>query len=325
MISFSNRGQAATEFIVAAVFVLVPLFLIVPLVGKYIDIRQALIQQARYEAWEYTVWYGPEEKVMSGTKSEQRAAAKKWRKTREEGIYFHFSDPRKKSSSSLYGTVTPNPLWVDHRGDSLFNIRGVNLEGAQKEGETPDRSPFGSFNIALKVIDTLLSAYGSLVQSLDKDAGKFDAIYTKGFFHTNPSIEVRSIDMILPEMTLAGAKKTPAAEPLRMEARASVISNYWNSGSTDQAIKESKGLVFSGILSPLSNVLNGTFEFVQRGINFAEKILPVDIKLPFFPKFGYVKKDLVPYEHLYKQDGDGDEEEVAELKSKAGLHYYKEK
>ena len=46
-----------TEFVIAATYVLVPLFILIPLLGKYIDIKHATIMAARYEAWEYTVWY----------------------------------------------------------------------------------------------------------------------------------------------------------------------------------------------------------------------------------------------------------------------------
>src|SRR5690606_24618203 len=51
------RGQAMTEFVVSAAFVLVPLFIIIPILGKYVDMKHMAVQAARYEAWEYTVNY----------------------------------------------------------------------------------------------------------------------------------------------------------------------------------------------------------------------------------------------------------------------------
>ncbi|MBN9409116.1 MAG: hypothetical protein J0H69_08205 [Burkholderiales bacterium] len=53
-----QRGQAMTEFVVGAVFFLLPLFLIIPTLGKYADVKNASGQVARYVAWERTVWYG---------------------------------------------------------------------------------------------------------------------------------------------------------------------------------------------------------------------------------------------------------------------------
>jgi hypothetical protein len=46
------------ELIIVAALVLVPLFLAIPLIAKYLDIRSAAVQTARYAAWERTVWYG---------------------------------------------------------------------------------------------------------------------------------------------------------------------------------------------------------------------------------------------------------------------------
>ncbi|MBX3664030.1 MAG: hypothetical protein KF804_16395 [Burkholderiales bacterium] len=51
-------GQALTEFVIGAVLFLIPLFLIIPLLGKYADMKASTIQAARYNAWERTVWYG---------------------------------------------------------------------------------------------------------------------------------------------------------------------------------------------------------------------------------------------------------------------------
>ncbi len=54
----SAGGQALTEFVIGAVLFLIPLFMIIPLLGKYTDIKASTIQAARYNAWERTVWYG---------------------------------------------------------------------------------------------------------------------------------------------------------------------------------------------------------------------------------------------------------------------------
>lgn len=53
-----QRGQAMVELVIVAAFVLVPLFLAIPIIGKYIDVRTAAVEASRYAAWERTVWYG---------------------------------------------------------------------------------------------------------------------------------------------------------------------------------------------------------------------------------------------------------------------------
>ena len=49
-----------TEFLIVAVTVLVPLFLIIPVVAKLIALKQDTELAARYAAWERTVWYQEE-------------------------------------------------------------------------------------------------------------------------------------------------------------------------------------------------------------------------------------------------------------------------
>jgi hypothetical protein len=53
-----QRGQAMTEFVIGSILFLIPMFLIIPMMGKYSDIKAAAAQTARYVAWERTVWYG---------------------------------------------------------------------------------------------------------------------------------------------------------------------------------------------------------------------------------------------------------------------------
>ena len=52
-----EKGQSMSEFVIAASFVLIPLFIIVPTVGKYIDMKQAAVSSARYATWEYSAHY----------------------------------------------------------------------------------------------------------------------------------------------------------------------------------------------------------------------------------------------------------------------------
>lgn len=51
------HGQAMVETLVAAMFFLVPLFLAVAALGKFIDVQHSADMGARYAAWERTVWY----------------------------------------------------------------------------------------------------------------------------------------------------------------------------------------------------------------------------------------------------------------------------
>jgi hypothetical protein len=51
------RGQAMVEFLVAAVLALVPLYMGIIAIGKFLDVQHTTDMAARYAAWERTVWY----------------------------------------------------------------------------------------------------------------------------------------------------------------------------------------------------------------------------------------------------------------------------
>jgi len=50
-----QTGQAMPEFIVFALFVMVPVFLAIPVLGKIADMNQKTVLASRYGAWERTI------------------------------------------------------------------------------------------------------------------------------------------------------------------------------------------------------------------------------------------------------------------------------
>jgi hypothetical protein len=302
-------GQAATEFIIAAAFILVPLLLIVPLLGKYIDIKHAAIEQARFAAWEYTVWAGENETQMTGIDPSKSAGVKKYKKTLEQGLGYFFTDP----TSPQYGTsaVRPeiNPLWQDQRHTPLLTLENVATE--IKEHRTP--VPAGRLGQAAETlfqfVGDAISLFGQLLHLVGVDA-RFDAIYTKGYYTSDVKTSVRSLDQVLPEFP-PDKNGVASAAPLVFKAKAGVLSDNWNAAGSKQAMAESRGLVVTSLLSPISTPIDKIIGKLNRLLG---KIPLLKIKLPAMPEFGYVKDDLIPYEHLK-----GNEKK---LQSKGGLYSY---
>ncbi|WP_457577931.1 hypothetical protein [Desulfomarina sp.] len=307
---FNMQGQAATEFIIASVFLLIPLFLIVPLLGKYIDIKHAAISQARFEAWEYTVWNGPHERVMNDIKRSQSAKTAQYTDTRKKGLLYFFSDPTDPAYGKPSMQFRHNPVWFDHRGDSLFTEPGqIITGGAIAEHKTPDGLK-GILDFIFDLFNDVTTLFGDIMEFVHVDA-KFDAIYTKGYFTSDVTIETRSIDDILPRYSLSDVKTENTPTPLQITAKASVLTNGWNSGSTENATAETRGLVFTAALKPISDSVNG----IISGLNSTLSHIPfLEIQLPSAPDFGYVKDDLVPYEYI--------EGNSKKLKNHEGLYYY---
>lgn len=103
------RGQSTTEFVVLAL-VLVPLFTALPVLGKYLDLAHSTEQAARYVVFEHTVV-----RADGSAKSDALLADEVRRR--------FFSTPAAPiKSGDVAGDFAAhrNPLWHDHRGNSLL-------------------------------------------------------------------------------------------------------------------------------------------------------------------------------------------------------------
>jgi len=109
-----QRGQSSVEFVVLA-FVLVPLIIIVPLLGKYIDLAQTTTIASRYVAFEGTVHHGAAANDVGQWKTNAQLAAEVRRR-------FYSRNDVGVNTNDVVGEFQAdrNPLWVDHRGNHLL-------------------------------------------------------------------------------------------------------------------------------------------------------------------------------------------------------------
>ena len=109
---FTQRGQALTEFIVIA-FALVPLFLIVPLIGKYQDISHATQMASRYVAFDATV--NNDDIAGSHFKTADQLAGEVRRR-----FFSNVDAPIKTNDTAGNFDAHRNPLWTDTTGKPLI-------------------------------------------------------------------------------------------------------------------------------------------------------------------------------------------------------------
>ncbi|MGB3226234.1 MAG: hypothetical protein WBB23_25830 [Desulforhopalus sp.] len=238
--------------------------------------------------------------------------------TRVEGLRYFFTNPNAQTYGKNAAPLKLNPNWKDHRGDSLFVGKGtaigkdgmpIDTESRQREDKTP--GPLGGvFDFVITFLNDVFSLFGDLLHLVGVKA-KFDAMYTNGYFTSDVKLHIRSIDDILPEQSLDKISKHTSTTPLVFETKAAVLTNNWNAGGTDQANQESRGLILTSLLSPISDTVNTVLYGIQKVVD----IFPVrTVELPNMPDFGYVAEDLLPYEHL--------KDNSMQLKEKDGVSYY---
>ena len=196
-----ERGQAMTEFVIAATFVLLPMFVFIPMLGKYIDFKHATIQAARYQAWEYTVWYEDiddrdildnfntghadfvmPEKGIAVTQNESQVRTMSTVGSFPSGP--SDTDPqaiRHITSADAFATYTPRALWDDHRGDSFYDgTLEFDSLATNTDDDTPTITIFGVnvgawLNTIVDIVQVGFDVVAAIINFIDSVAGAFQS------------------------------------------------------------------------------------------------------------------------------------------------------
>jgi len=229
-------GQAMTEMLVACAFVLVPLFLIVPLVGKYIDMKQASVSAARYAAWERTVYFSNNNDQypsgFSGGSNHLRPVKSNdtLRNEIQTRIYGQ-ADSALDANNGLQN-FTGRDLWRDHRGNAL--LKNTNATNDVITGGTIE----GTF---ASVIDTVGSAIQKITSILSLGQGSFDVIKLHGNNEVSTSLAV-NVDTGVSTLN-QDRKPLLNVGALEFKANAQVYSYAWSAGGKEHLAKQVVPLV----------------------------------------------------------------------------------
>lgn len=302
-----------TEFQITAAFILIPLFLIIPLLAKYIDIKHATINAARYQAWEYTAWHNKSDdhKILdnytansvpykspgvTATESRQRIFSKI-----DEGNDALVID---NSNRSGWRVADRNPLWTDHSGNNLY--AGTTTTTLSTGNDTPGFKVFGFdtgkvLNVILKVFNFVFKAFGALLSIIPGNSGaEFSAINTEGYTEASLSVPVQTFPGVI---NVAQGSNT-----VNFQAQAAVLSETWNAGGTSHAYKQVGGAVPTTLLKELQSMpvmgpLWDVISFMAPELTRCKPAFSAAAALGLIPKdgslwFGYVDGDTVHPDRL---------------------------
>jgi hypothetical protein len=265
------------ELIIVASLVLVPLFLAIPLLGKYLDIRSTAVQTARYAAWERTVWYGGDAASSLGWfgVSRQWQANEKnddqirrelgVRQLSETSATDGFSNADRSANDFQNSTKT---IWQDRSGQRLL-ANYSDIQNAVANDQAP-----GTLSLILDPIANFASTLGPFTLEMD---GKYSAKVT---------IKVKDIDM---DHFLAKASTKDFSETNVL------LANGWSANGPDGDDKTSvkqqvKGLVpFSIFTATIAGV--PIMDYIQTAVSV---FLPEASKL----ELGKIEPNNVPPDRL---------------------------
>ena len=219
-----QSGQSLVELVVLAV-VLVPLFLLIPMLGKYVDVRQTSLQAARYAAWERTVWYpqAPPYTYAEG------AAVKSDGQLQEEVRHRLFTNTRAaitaQDGQAGQGGGGSNPLWVGPAGHQLIPYGNV-------AAQTRDNAAPGSMYSAIKTALAVTHIFNHL------------NLNTAGLYRADVHVAVNNLGRIDPFTRLN----------LQYHTYNVILTDAWNAGSPDAVKHTVQQMLPSQVLNnPLAN------------------------------------------------------------------------
>lgn len=214
----SSRGQALAEFITGATLFLIPVFLIIPLLGKYADMKGSVVQAARYNAWERTVWYG---QTASGSGD--------W-----EGNDKSESDIKSDMATRFFMNPLNSELWKDRAGSPMM----ASYSNLVVNNDSPSTA------------DTVLDF---VVTALDM-IGDF-RLETKGYYAGTATLNTAAITPIGQVMERAGTQTWEALN-LAVSDKSVILANGWSANGADHVKNQVKGLMPLGFFdNDVFNVL----------------------------------------------------------------------
>lgn len=265
------------EFLIAATTVLIPLFLVVPLLGKYMDMKATAIQAARYAAWERTVWFGSTDWSAAQKTDTQIQQEIQWR-------FFSDSATLKFQAGDMnaggWAGSGPKPLWKDRAGNPML----VTYNSDVTQGSTRTDTP-GLMNAILDPIVSAIGVVGNILGAafvLD-----MQSLYTSSV--TAQTVRTRPIGQVLGNTSNLETFKT--VTPMFTE-KSVLVANGWSANGASQVKTQTEGLTPTSFLqrSPVSDVLT----IIQSlAYVFAPELAPDHLKLG-----GVIQPDIVPDDRL---------------------------
>lgn len=264
------------ELVIVASLVLVPLFLAIPLLGKYLDVRAAAVQTSRYAAWERTVWFGGDAASSIGwfgvdhkwdaiSKTDDQIRREIGVRQLSETSTDAFSSSDRSASSFKGGSKA---LWQDRTGQQLL-ANYSDIQNTVGNNQAP-----GTLNVILDPIANFASTLGPFVLEMN------------GEYAARVTIKIKDLDT---DHFLAKSSTSNFTEANVL------LANGWSANGPDNPAKTSvkqqaKGLVPTSI-----------FAAEVEGVKIMDYILgALSVILPEASKLepGKIEPDNVPADRL---------------------------
>jgi hypothetical protein len=255
----TQSGQAMTEMLVASAFVVIPLFLIIPTFGKFIDMKHAAVSSARYAAWERTVHFmdtaslSNQPSGFKGLSSGGLLPSKTNAQLASEAQLQIFSEATAPiNGSSQVGRV----FWTYYDGSPMYAPPSgkAPIEVVSNE-DTPDET----FGIARTAVEAVGTAVSFITGILPFSSSQFDAINMKGMTTKSVAMSVKETPRFLTIMGDDSGVRKPLIDvgnDYKMLAKAGVLSQTWSAGGGDHLKSQAQALAPTKLIGDVFNLID---------------------------------------------------------------------
>lgn len=259
-----------TEFVIGTVLFLMPLFLIVPMMGKYADVKATAAQTARYVAWERTVWYGGASSSVDWP-GNSKSEADIRNEARQRVISFGSGITSDDKSANSFQATGARNIWRNRdQSPMLKNYADASI-GTINNSSSPDI-------VTGTVLDSIMAVVSILGFKLE----------TNGFYNGDAAISVTT----LPIGTNLSGSNSGRFDPgvLTFRDKNVILSNTWAGNGPAHVKSQVAGLAPLGLLDS-----SGAGEILQAvGCLLTAAFTP---ELCFL-EIGKIEPDVVPPDRL---------------------------
>ena len=165
----NQKGSASVEVIVASL-VAIPLFIVVPLLGKQLDAKHRTQMAARYAAWERTVWSDSGSRWRNDERSKSDADISLEINDR---FYGHRSAELTAVSKIRSQGITTEHMWRDRTGRSLLDNAGSGMPSRSVVSEGAAPTDHGFLVSLFAGPGRSSGVLGSLTKTLNLNTGNY--------------------------------------------------------------------------------------------------------------------------------------------------------
>ncbi len=270
-----NRGQALTEVLIS-MLVFAPMFLMIPVIGKYLDVKQKTIEASRYAVWERSVWADPDNSWNSGEKQKSNETIGL---EVDRRFFGHLSQMISDKSAYPHQGSVVNPMW---------NTTNTKIEMLEKNVQQNSNATVESY---LPILNGVKGNSKTLRAYTEMKAGDMPGSNPLiGVDQVASLMDIKVKDYITATVSTPVKNHSISDEKLIVQAKSALLTNTWSVPDKKTYKQRVDDLVLGDEVVDI--IIKVTGNVISLGGAIAIGLYYPDLYFLKAPKIGFLKTDV---------------------------------